>query len=141
MTRAIWIFTAVNLTVIGISHIAAPMAWTHYFIWLREKGQAGVLIVAAMSLVFGAPIVAFHEVWSGWPLAVTLATRFSRPTVSIRTVAPPSPCATVLSAISAATPTPRPPKIKSFFFFMCSCESFPYRRGRPTAFSNMAMAR
>ncbi len=72
MTRAIWIFTAVNLTVIGISHIAAPMAWTHYFIWLREKGQAGVLIVAAMSLVFGAPIVAFHEVWSGWPLAVTL---------------------------------------------------------------------
>lgn len=72
MTRAIWIFTAVNLTVIGISHITAPMAWTHYFIWLREKGQAGVLIVAAMSLVFGAPIVAFHEVWSGWPLAVTL---------------------------------------------------------------------
>jgi len=72
MTRAIWIFTAVNLTVIGISHITAPMAWTRYFIWLRGKGQAGVFLVAAMSLVFGAPIVAFHEVWSGWPLAVTL---------------------------------------------------------------------
>lgn len=72
MTRAIWIYTAVSLTVIGISHIAAPMAWTHYFIWLRGQGKAGVLVVAAMSLVFGAPIVAFHEVWSGWPLAVTL---------------------------------------------------------------------
>jgi hypothetical protein len=72
MTRAIWIYTAVNLTVMGISHIAAPMAWTRYFIWLRGKGHAGVFIVAAMSLVFGAPIVAFHEVWSGWPLAVTL---------------------------------------------------------------------
>jgi len=72
MTRAIWIFTAVNLTVIGVSHITAPKAWTRYFLWLREKGQAGVLIVAAMSLLFGAPIVAFHEVWRGWPLVVTL---------------------------------------------------------------------
>ena len=93
MTRAIWIYTAVNLTVIGISHITAPMAWTRYFIWLREKGQAGVLIVAAMSLVFAAPIVAFHEVWSGWPLAVTLVgwPRSLRPRSTSRF--PPMACA------------------------------------------------
>ncbi len=72
MTRAIWIYTALQLTVIGISHITAPKAWARYFIWLREQGKAGVLVVAAMSLVFGTPIVAFHEIWSGWPLAVTL---------------------------------------------------------------------
>ncbi len=72
MERAIWIYTALNLTVIGISHITAPKAWARYFVWLHGHGKAGVLIIAAMSLGFGTPIVAFHEIWSGWPLAVTL---------------------------------------------------------------------
>ncbi len=72
MTRAIWIYTAVNLTIIGISHLTVPRAWMDFFIWLRGKGHAGVFVVAAMSLVFGGPIVAFHEVWRGLPLVVTL---------------------------------------------------------------------
>jgi len=72
MERAIQVFVLVNVLVIGFSHITAPMAWARFFGWLRSKGEAGVFVVAGMSLTFGSIIVAFHDVWSGLPLVVTL---------------------------------------------------------------------
>jgi hypothetical protein len=39
---------------------------------LREEGAAGVFATAFMSLVFGSIIVAFHNVWTGLPLVLTL---------------------------------------------------------------------
>jgi hypothetical protein len=72
MERAIEIYAIVNLAVIGLSHAVAPRAWVQFFTTLRQCGEAGVFANAFLSLVFGSLIVAFHQVWSGIPLVLTL---------------------------------------------------------------------
>ncbi len=72
MEEAIQIFAIIHLGIMGVSHIAAPRAWTDFFIGLRERGHPGVFMVGFMSLGFGSIIVAFHSVWSGIPLVLTL---------------------------------------------------------------------
>lgn len=72
MERATEIFAVVQLGTVRLSHILAPRAWVAFFTWLREKGEAGVLAVAFLSLGFGSLIVAFHPVWTGLPLVLTL---------------------------------------------------------------------
>ena len=72
MEQAVAVFAIVQLVILGISHITAPRAWVEFFIALRERGHRGVFVVGGMSLSFGAIIVAFHQVWSGWPLVLTL---------------------------------------------------------------------
>ena len=72
MERAVQIYAIVNLTVIGLSHVARPRVWVDFFIFLRERGEAGVFAVALLNLIFGSIIVAFHNVWSGIPLALTV---------------------------------------------------------------------
>ena len=70
--RATEIFAVVNFVVIGLSHIAQPREWVHFFVLLREKGYPGVFVNAMLSLLVGSIIVAFHNVWSGVPLVLTL---------------------------------------------------------------------
>ena len=72
MERAVAIFAIVHLSIMGISHITAPRVWIDFFVKLREQGPRGVFVVGFMSLGFGSIIVAFHQVWSGWPLVLTL---------------------------------------------------------------------
>lgn len=72
MEAAIQVFAVVNLAVIGISHIVQPRAWIAFFEWLKGKGEAGVFATAFLSLGFGSIIVAFHNVWSGIPIVLTL---------------------------------------------------------------------
>jgi hypothetical protein len=72
MERAVQLFAVIHLTTAGLSHILAPRAWASFFILLRGKGHAGVLAVGFLSLWFGSIVAAFHPVWSGIPLALTL---------------------------------------------------------------------
>jgi hypothetical protein len=72
MERAVQIYAIVNLTIIGISHIVRPRVWVDFFLFLRERGEAGVFAVALLNLIFGSIIVAFHNVWSGIPVALTV---------------------------------------------------------------------
>jgi hypothetical protein len=72
MERAVQWFAIINLAVIGLSHIVRPRAWVDYFTWLRGKGEAGVFATAFSSLIFGSIIVAFHDVWTGIPILLTL---------------------------------------------------------------------
>ena len=72
MERAAEVFAVVNLAVIGVSHIAQPRVWVEFFIFLRERGHAGVFFNGMLSLTFGSILVAFHNVWTGWPMTVTL---------------------------------------------------------------------
>jgi hypothetical protein len=72
MQRAVAILAVVQLVVIGVSHTVRPTSWVKFFTVLSEKGHAGVYAVAFLSLWFGSIIVAFHEVWSGIPLVLTL---------------------------------------------------------------------
>jgi hypothetical protein len=72
MERAIQIYAIINFAVIGISHTFQPRAWVDFFVWLRERGEAGVFATAFLSLMFGSIVVAFHNVWSGIPIVLTI---------------------------------------------------------------------
>ncbi len=72
MENAVQIFAVVHLAVIGLSHVAQPRAWAVFFVWLKERGEAGVFVTAFLSLGFGSVIVAFHNVWSGIPTILTI---------------------------------------------------------------------
>ena len=70
--RMVELFAIIHLGTMGLSHILAPKAWARYFMWLASKEEAGVFVVGFMSLGFGSIIAAFHQVWSGIPLILTL---------------------------------------------------------------------
>jgi hypothetical protein len=72
MERAIEQLAAIQFAVIGLSHVFAPRAWAEFFIKLRDDGHAGVFWVAFMSLWFGSIVAAFHNVWSGIPMVLTV---------------------------------------------------------------------
>lgn len=72
MEKATEMFAAAFLSVIGLSHVAQPRAWVEFFVWLRGKGHAGVFVNGFLSLSFGSLIVAFHNVWDGLPVLLTL---------------------------------------------------------------------
>jgi len=70
--RSIEILAVIQFGVIGLSHIVQHRAWAEFFIWLRSKGHAGVFINGFLSLGAGSFIVAFHRVWTGIPLLLTV---------------------------------------------------------------------
>lgn len=72
MERALEIFAVLQLTVIGLSHIAFPRAWAEFFVWLTARGHAGAFANGFTSLAFGSVVVAFHQVWSGPAMVLTI---------------------------------------------------------------------
>ena len=72
METSIEKLTAIFFLVTGLSHIFQPGVWVRFFIMLREKGEVGSFINAFVHFPLGAVIVAFHNVWHGIPVVVTL---------------------------------------------------------------------
>lgn len=72
MELAIQKIAAINLLVIGLSHIFQHRAWAEFFIRWREKGEVGVFYTALLHLPIGSLIVGFHNVWSGIPAVLTV---------------------------------------------------------------------
>ena len=72
MERALEIFAVVQLTVIGLSHIFCHRAWAEFFVWLTARGRAGAFANGFLSLTLGSIVVAFHPVWSGVPMVLTI---------------------------------------------------------------------
>ena len=72
MERATEIYAAVQFLVIGLSHLLQPRVWVDFFIRLRAMGHAGVFVNGFLSLIFGAVIVGFHNVWTGLPTVLTV---------------------------------------------------------------------
>src|SRR3712207_1581583 len=72
LQQAVQLFAAINFTVIGLSHLLRPREWVEFFVWLRGKGYTGVFLNGMLSLSFGSLIVAFHNVWAGLPIVLTI---------------------------------------------------------------------
>jgi len=70
--RLIETFALFHLTVMGLSHVMAHQAWARFFVDLAQKGTTGVFVVGWLSLGFGSIIAAWHPVWAGVPLLLTL---------------------------------------------------------------------
>ena len=72
MEIAIERLAALAFIITGVSHITAPKAWVRFFLNMRGAGEAAGLLNAYVHMPLGLLIVAFHPVWSGPPLLVTL---------------------------------------------------------------------
>ena len=72
MEVAIQKLAIVSFYIIGLSHIFQPRVWAKFFIDLRSKGEIGSFINAFIHFPLGALIVAFHNVWQGVPIILTL---------------------------------------------------------------------
>jgi len=72
MENGIERLTALAFIITGLSHLAAPQAWVRFFMNMREQGEAAGLHYAYLHIPLGLLIVAFHPVWSGAPVLVTL---------------------------------------------------------------------
>lgn len=72
VTRAVEVFAGINLIVVGVSHALQPKAWSAFFALLHSKGAPGSFLNGFLSLGMGSIIVAFHSVWSGPPMVLTI---------------------------------------------------------------------
>ncbi len=72
MEQAIQTFAAINFFVIGLSHVVQHRAWAEFFILLHRQGRPGAFANGFLSLITGTLIVAFHNVWSGIPVVLTV---------------------------------------------------------------------
>ena len=72
MEIAIERLVALCCLVIGLSHVVQPRAWVQLFVDWRGKGNVGVFYTGLLHFTLGALVVAFHNVWHGIPLLVTL---------------------------------------------------------------------
>ena len=72
MEEAVEKFAVISFFIIGVSHILQPKVWVEFFVRVREKGEIGAFINALIHFPIGALIVAFHNVWHGIPLILTL---------------------------------------------------------------------
>jgi len=72
MEQAVQLLAAISFLVIGLSHLFRPGAWVAYFQALAALGTPGVFLDGLLNLAFGALIVAFHNVWRGPELSLTL---------------------------------------------------------------------
>jgi hypothetical protein len=99
LERTVEIFVAINLFVIGASHLLQPRVWIDFFKILSGYGKAGAYVNGFLCLSFGSIIVAFHWVWEGAiPTLVTLLglaqllksfVAFVMPSVSLRSMSAP----------------------------------------------------
>ena len=96
MERSVEVLAMIVFGVMGLSHILQPKAWAEFFILLRGKGEAGAFVDGFLNLAVGVVIVAFHNVWSGIPVVVTIVgwgllikgvIRFCVPTQGLRMMA------------------------------------------------------
>jgi uncharacterized protein YjeT (DUF2065 family) len=72
MEEAIEKLAVISFLLIGLSHIFQPRVWVEFFICLREKREVGAFINGFIHFPLGAFVVAFHSVWRGIPLVLTL---------------------------------------------------------------------
>jgi hypothetical protein len=100
MEKAIELYAAVTLLVIGLSHLFQPKGWVAFYADLAAKGVTGAFAEGFLCLSFGGIIVAFHNVWRGPAIVLTLVgwgqvfkglLRFVAPQVALKRMASITP--------------------------------------------------
>ncbi len=72
MEASIEILAAIAFFTTGVSHLVQPRVWARFFVQLARQREVGSFIIALYTLPMGVLIVAFHNVWSGWPTVLTV---------------------------------------------------------------------
>jgi uncharacterized protein YjeT (DUF2065 family) len=96
MERSVEIVAVILFGVLGLSHMVQPRAWVEFFILLRDNKEPGAFVDGFLNLAMAATIIAFHNVWSGIPLVLTVVgwcllfkslIRFCAPKLALRMMA------------------------------------------------------
>lgn len=72
MELSIQFMAGVSLTLLGLSYLIATKDWIMWIENLERQGRKASLTIGSINLLIGSFILAFHWVWQGWPLLVTL---------------------------------------------------------------------
>ena len=100
MEQAIQLYAAITLLVIGLSHLLQPRGWVTFFQHLAAKGVTGAFVEGFLCLSFGGIIVAFHNVWHGPAIVLTIVgwgqvfkalVRFLAPSIALKAMARMTP--------------------------------------------------
>lgn len=67
IVHSIQLFVAINVFIIGLSHLLQPVIWIEFFEYLHSKGNVGNIFNAMISLGMGSIILSFHFIWI-WPM-------------------------------------------------------------------------
>jgi hypothetical protein len=95
MEQATQVFAAVSFLVIGMSHLVQPRAWVTFYQALAARGTVGAFLEGFVILNFGALVVAFHNVWHGPAMVLTVigwahvlkgVGRFVAPQIGLRVI-------------------------------------------------------
>lgn len=72
METGLQIAFSIQFAVLGAAHVLQPRALVDFHILLASKREAGVIFIALLSLITGSLLVAFHNIWSGIPIVLTV---------------------------------------------------------------------
>ncbi len=95
-TSAVQLIMAATAGVMGLSHILQPKMWVDFFGRLHEQGESGVVTRVMIELWPAILIVAFHQVWSGpgivltiygWMLSLKIVIGLVAPQIGVRGLA------------------------------------------------------
>ncbi|HKP28030.1 MAG TPA: hypothetical protein VJU15_01415 [Gemmatimonadales bacterium] len=100
MEKGIQLYAAVTLLVIGLSHLFQPQGWVTFYRALVTKGVIGAFAEGLLCLTFGGIIVAFHNVWRGPAIVLTIVGWGQVFKAMIRFIAPQ----TALKRMASITP-------------------------------------
>lgn len=96
MEGSVEVLAIILFGVMGLSHFLQPTAWVNYFIRLRGLGDTGAFVDGFVNLALAGIIIAFHNVWSGtamlltllgWALLIKSLIRFCAPKFALRVMA------------------------------------------------------
>lgn len=72
MEHALELMAGICFLALGISSVWRAEDWIHWAKNQQAKGRNGSLSLGMIALLFGSFILAFHPVWQGLPLVLTL---------------------------------------------------------------------
>lgn len=72
MAAMVQYMMGLSLLIFGISLLLRPADWTAWMQALAQRGRAMALTIGSVTLLFGAFIVAFHPIWHGIPMLLTI---------------------------------------------------------------------
>lgn len=72
MEQSIQFMTSISLIIFGLSYLTSANDWIMWIEHLERQGRRASLTLGSVNLLIGSFILAFHWIWQGWPLLVSL---------------------------------------------------------------------
>ncbi len=72
MEHAVQLMAGMSFVLLGLSYLLRTADWIEWMAQLQGKGRRGSLSLGVLAVMFGSFVLAFHPVWQGVPLILTL---------------------------------------------------------------------